>query len=140
MLGRRVFGALVGVMALSACTLSAEDQALFLSSLAEGLADVNSYNSGYNFGGVTGRSIQLCAKTVNGRGRIVYATVRSGRELNQAVGGNVYRTDRNYVTIPTAYGAALVSIPSYASFVDGPIYGRDQQGVTWVLSSPQGCY
>lgn len=135
-----VVSALIGLTGLCGCTLTAEEQAILLSGFVEGLASANTYAPGYNFGGVPGRSIQLCAKTVNGRGRIVFGSIRSGHELNQAVGGNVYRVDRNYVTIPTAYGAALIAIPSYASFAGGPVYGRDQQGITWVLSSPQGCY
>ena len=66
-------------------------------------------------------------------------TFRNGGELNRAVGGSFYRNDRNYVTIPTAYGVALVSIPTWARFADGPVYGTDQQGGQWTLSAPYGC-
>ena len=142
-LKKRYLASIFSLCLLTGCELTPEDQAAILAGLSAGLQDVQTAGyagSGYGtYGGVSGRSIQLCARRGNGRANIVYATWRSGVELNRAVGGNVYRTDRNYITVPAPYGAALISVPAWASIAEGPIYGTDQQGGRWVLSSANGC-
>lgn len=141
---------------VSACELTPEEQAALMQGISEGLSEASydlaygpgygsGYGSGYGggygpaYGGVSARTVRLCVARGNGRGQVIAAQIRSGHALNRAVGGGVYRTDRNYVSIPTGYGVALVSIPAWASFAEGPVWGTDQQGATWRLSAAYGC-
>ena len=148
MMKRFVLG-LFAAAGLSACELTAEEQAALIQGLADGLNQAaydTQYGSGYYDGGygqgfnrAPSRRIRVCVNN-GGRSFVTNATVRNGQALNQAVGGRVYRDDRDYVSLNLPGGTALVSIPAYASFANGPIYGRDQQGVVWRLSSPNRCY
>lgn len=137
--------AVIGTVLLSACELTPEEQAAILRGINDGLtsAQYDSYGGanygGSNYGGVSGQSIRLCASRGNARPNLVYGTVRNGQQLNRAVGGQVYRNDRMYVTISTSYGTSLVSYPSWANPNIEPVYGVDRQGVRWRLTHPSGC-
>ena len=148
---RRAAATAIASLALVSCEITPEMADAIFIGLSQGLADAQSttyydgygfgpgYSSGYGYGGVLGRTVQLCVRRAGEFPRVAWVTIRNGSELNRMVGGNVYRIDRDYVSVPTLYGSALVSIPAWTVIDGGPIYGFDQQGGTWVLSSPVGC-
>ncbi|NNU15232.1 hypothetical protein HK107_02695 [Parvularcula sp. ZS-1/3] len=144
---RRLGLSVILVAGTTGCELTPEEQAALITGISQGLQQAqyeSQYGapSGYGRYGDTGfnsRSLQVCVSRGNGRQRLVYATVRSGAELNRAAGRELYRRDRNYFSIPTAYGQAVVSVPGWARLSDGPIYGTDQQGVRWTIGAPGLC-
>lgn len=147
-MGRRLGIAVAALLGVSGCELTPEETAAILSGLSDGLASAQyggssgyayGYAPAYGFGGVPGRAIQLCAIRGSGRPYRVTGSVRSGADLNRAVGGDVYRSDRLYVTVPDAFGSSLVAVPGWARLGVEPVFGVDQQGVSWRLSSANGC-